>query len=105
MGTDGADRIECNPAHLSSFQIGYTNSIVSKGDTYLLQQHALFKLWWCMQHLACEGAEVLKTAKQAWLFDLWIHLLQFWLSWHSLNLFPHSASGWLHIAHCWFHEL
>ena len=74
---------------MPSFQMGYTNSIVSKVDTYLLQ------------HLACKGAEILKTVKQLRSLDLWTHLPQFWLSRHSLNLFPHSASGWLHIAHCW----
>lgn len=76
---------------MSSAQTGYTtSSSVSKDGTYLWQRHAPFKLWWCMQHLACTAvARVWKrTAKQLRSFDLWTHLPHFWLSSHSFNLYP-----------------
>ena len=91
---------------MCSVQMGNTNSSnASKDGTYPLQPHALFKSLWCLQHLACSGAEVLKTAKHARSFDLWTHLPHLWFSRHSLNLLYHNPSGRLHIAHCKLNEL
>ena len=95
-----AGRFDCSIV-LCSNRLRYTNSSVSEGDNHLLQPHAFFKPLWCLQHLASKGAEMLKTLWHARSLDLWTHLPQLRISWHSLNLLSDLASGRLHIAHCW----
>lgn len=79
-----------------------TSGMVSIERTYPTQQHARFKLLWCLQHLSDGGAKALNSGRQ-WL--LWTHFLQSDLSLHSLNLFLLSSSCLLHLAQFLLNEL